>query len=121
MLADPITIAADSPNPAVNFAVTRSDGYGSERVDTAGGGYSSIINHSVTKNGDRHYLQVLQKKDATDPYTNLTKSVQASASIAIQRPSTGFSDTDMINLVKLLTDTLADADVTVAKLLQFQS
>ncbi len=121
MLADPISIAANSPNPAVTFAIIRSDAYGSERVDTSGGGYSTIINHSKTKSGNRHYLQVILNKDATDPYSGLTKPVKASASISISRPPFGFSDTDLINLVKLLTDTLADSEVTTAKLIQFQS
>lgn len=121
MLADPFTIAANSPNPALVFAITRSDGYGSERTDTGGNGYQTIINHQKTKNGDRHYLQVIQTKNATDPYTTLTKSVRATASISISRPSFGFSDTDLVNLVKALTDILADSEVTVAKLIQFQS
>lgn len=121
MLADPITIAANSPNPELKLAIIRSDAYGSERVDTNGGGYTSVINHSKSKNGNRHYLQIVLTKDATDPYSGLTKSVKASASFSISRPPFGFSDADIVNLVKALTDTLADSEVTPGKLIQFQS
>lgn len=120
MLADPITIAANSPNPEIKLAMIRQDGYGSERNDTNDGGYSTIINHSTGKSGDRHYLQLILKKTATD-LNGLVKAVQASVSLSIARPVFGFTDTDIINLVKAFTDTLADAEVTPAKLIQFQS
>jgi hypothetical protein len=121
MLADPITIAANSPNPEIKLAIIKQDGYGSERTDTNGGGYSTLINHTTVKAGRRHYLKLSLTKDATDPYTALTKSVQASVSLSIARPPNGFSDTDIINLVKAFTDTLADSEVTPAKLIQQQS
>lgn len=121
MLADPITVAAASPNPALSLAIIRSDAYGSERVDTGGNGYSTIINHTKNKNGDRHYCQLILTKDATNPYSGLVQKQAASVSMTINRPAFGFSDTDLVNLAKAFTDMLADADVTVAKLIQFQS
>ena len=121
MLADPVTVAAASPTPELKLAVVKADGYGSERVDTNAGGYSSIINHAKTKKGTRHYLQLLLTKNATDPYSGLTQQVVASVSFTINRPSFGFSDADMVALAKALTDFRDDSEVTTARILQFQS
>lgn len=122
MLPDPVTVAASAPTPALVFAVVKSDGYGSERVDTGGNGYTVIINHSRPKGGgDRHYVQMLKTVNATDPYSGLVRKQTASVSITISRPSFGFTDADMVALAKALTDFRDDAEVTTAKLLQFQS
>lgn len=123
MIKDPVTIAAAAPTPQLVFGVIRSDGYGSERVDTNGGGYSTVINHTKsTKTGlERHYLQILQKKNATDPYSGLVKSVTASCSLTINRPSFGFTDADIVALSKALTDFRDNTDVTTLRLIQFQS
>lgn len=121
MLADPITIAAASPTPQLTFAVIRSDGYGSERVDTGNGGYGLVIQHSTSKNGNRHYMKISQTVDAANPYSGVTQKLVATVSLSISRPSFGFDDTAMVALVKALTDTLADSEVTTAKILQFQS
>lgn len=122
MLVDPITVAAASPTPALNFAVIRSDGYGTERRHTGTDLYDLIINHSRdAKKGDRHYMQIKYTVDAVSPYTGLTSKQTASVSLAIQVPPFGFTEAAMVALVKALTDTLADADVTSTKLLQFQS
>jgi hypothetical protein len=121
MLADPVTVAAAAPTPEVKFSVIKHDGYGSERNDANGGGYSSIINHQRTKTGTRHYLQVLHTKNAVDPYSGLTKSVTASVSFTINRPSFGYTDAEMIAIAKLLTDYRDDSEVTTARLLQLQA
>lgn len=122
MLPDPVTVAAAAPTPALVFAVVKSDGYGSERVDTGGNGYSVIINHSRPKGGgDRHYVQMTKTVNATDPYSGLTRKKVASVSITIARPDFGFTDADMVALAKALTDFRDDSEVTTAKLLQFQS
>jgi hypothetical protein len=127
MLADPITVAANVTtgleHPELKLAIVRSDGIGSERRDTNAGGYASIINHSTTKQGsERHYMQLLQTKDATSPYNPAIVQKQiASVSLTINRPSFGFTDADMIKLVSAMLDTLNDSEVTPAKLLQFQS
>lgn len=122
MLADPITVAAAAPNPALVMAITRSDNYGSERVDTGGNGYTSIIKHDKgSKNGDRHYFQLVLTKDVTNPYTGSLSSQKATVSISISRPPFGFSDTDLVNLAKAHADMLADSEMTVAKFIQFQS
>lgn len=122
MLADPVTVAAASPTPALSFTMVKQDGYGSERVDSGGNGYSVIINHSRPKGGgDRHYVQILQTVNAADPYSGLTRKQTASCSITISRPSFGFTDAQMIALCKALTDFRDAATVTTARLLQFQS
>lgn len=121
MLVDPITVAAASPTPALTFTIIKQDGYGTERVDSGGNGYSTLINHSKSKNGNTHYVQMIQTKDVTDPYSGATRPQKATVSLTIRRPVSGFSDVDMVALTKALTDFLADTDVTTAKLLQFQS
>jgi hypothetical protein len=103
------------------MAVVRSDGYGSERVDSGGNGYTIITNHSTGKNGNRHYLQLRLVKDATNPYSGLVSKQTASVSIAIGRPAFGFTDAEMVAVVKALTDYLADSEVTTQRILQFQS
>lgn len=123
MLPDPVTIAAAAPTPALVFAKTRVDGYGSEAIDTGGNGYSTLISHTPGKGstGNRHYLKITQVKNATDPYSGLTKAQSASVSISISRPSFGFSDTDMVALVTACRDWLYDSEVTPLKILQLQS
>jgi hypothetical protein len=97
------------------------DGYGSEAVDTGASGYSTLINHTPSKNGNRHYLKMNLVKNATDPYSGLTKQQTASVSMSISRPPFGFTDTEMVDMVEAFRDWLFDADVTPAKILQFQS
>jgi hypothetical protein len=122
MLPDPVTIAAASPTPALVFTIVKQDGYGSERVDTGGNGYSVIINHNRIKGGgDKHYVQMTQTVNATDPYSGLTRKQVASVSLTINRPSFGFTDAAMVALAKALVDFKDDSEVTTAKLLQFQS
>jgi len=120
MLIDPVTVAASAPNPEFKFAIVNQDSYGSERRDLNGGGYSLKINHTKLKDGERHYLQVLQDKDITDPYTAIVRRKTMSVSMSVSMPA-GFTSTEGVNLIKALTDTLADLDVTPVKLLQWQS
>lgn len=122
MLVDPVTIAAASPTPSLVLAVVKSDGYGSERVDTGGNGYTVVINHSRPKGGgDKHYVQMTQTLNATNPYTGLTQKQVASVSMTIVRPAFGFDDAAIVALCKALTDFRDDSEVTTARLIQFQS
>lgn len=122
MLPDPVTIAAASPTPSLVFTIVKNDGYGSERKDSGGNGYTVITNHSYQKGGgDKHYIQMTQVVNAVDPYSGLTKKQTASVSMTIVRPSFGFTDAAMVALAKALTDYRDDSEVTTAKLLQFQS
>jgi len=122
MLPDPVTVAAASPTPSLVLAIVKSDGYGSERVDTGGNGYTVITNHQKLKGGgSNHYVQMTQAVNATNPYTGQTQRVVASASITIRRPSFGFTDAAIIALAKALTDYRDDSEVTTARLIQFQA
>lgn len=121
MFVDPVTIAAASPTPALVFSTVKQDGYGSERVDTGGNGYSVIINHTKGKQATRHYVQVIQTKDVTDPYTGAVRKQNAYVSFTISRPLTGWTDVQMDALSALMIDFLEDSEVTTARLLQFQS
>jgi hypothetical protein len=122
MLPDPVSITAASPTPALVFTIVKQDGYGSERVDTGGNGYSVIITHSRPKGGgDKHYVQMTQTLNATDPYSGLTRKQVASVSMSISRPAFGFTDAAIVALAKALTDFRDDSEVTTARLLQFQS
>jgi hypothetical protein len=120
-LADPITVAAAAPTPALNFYVVKQDGYGSERRHDGADKYVLTFNHSSGKGGDRHYMQIKLTIDAESPYTGLTSQQTASVSLSVTVPPYGFDSTAMVALIKALTDTLADADVTSAKFLNFQS
>jgi hypothetical protein len=122
MLPDPVTVTAASPTPELNFTIVKQDGYGSERVDTGGNGYAVITNHSRPKGGgDKHYVQMTQTLNATDPYTGLVKKQTASVSLTIVRPAFGFTDAALVALCKALTDYRDDSQVTTARLIQFQS
>lgn len=120
MLVDPITVAASAPNPELKFAIVNQDSYGAERRDTNNGGYTLKINHAKLKDGERHYMQILLAKDVTDPYTLAVRRKEASVSLSCSIP-VGFTPTEAVNLIKALTETLADSEVTPTKLLQWQS
>jgi hypothetical protein len=121
MLADPVTIAAATPTPELKFSIVSIAGTGTERVDTNGGGYTLITQHTKSAKGHRHYLQLLQTVDAVDPYSGLTKKQVASVSLTINRPLFGFTDASLIALAKAITDYRDDSEVTTARLLQGQS
>lgn len=120
-LPDPITVAAASPTPALTFSVVKKDGYGAERWDVANG-YQLSFNHSVTQNnGERHYMKISQTLDATSPYTGQVSKQIANVSISASFPPFGWNAGAKAALVKALTDTLADSDVTIAKFVAFES
>jgi len=121
MLADPFTIAANAPTPSLVMAITKSDGYGSERVDTGGNGYNTVINHTPGKNGDRHYFKITLTKDATNPYSGLVQKQTASVSVSVAVPPFGFTTANMVDLWEALVDSINDAEVTMTRLLQNQS
>jgi hypothetical protein len=120
MLPDPFTIAAAAPTPEMIFSVVKSDGYGSERR-TADGIYTLVINHEDAKAAERHYIRITEVKDAVNPYTGGTSKQSATVSIAMSFPKFGWTLAQKVALVKALTDTLADSEVTSTKILSFQS
>ncbi|DAD51960.1 TPA_asm: coat protein [ssRNA phage Esthiorhiza.1_2] len=122
MLVDPVTVTAAAPTPSLVFGIVKQDGYGSERRDTGGNGYTMITNHTLQKGGgDKHYLQITQEVSAADPQTGLMRKQKASVSMTIVRPTFGFTDAMIVALAKALTDYRDDSEVTTARLIQFQS
>jgi hypothetical protein len=120
MLIDPITVAASSPNPELKLAIVNQDSYSTERRDLNDGGYTLKINHGKLKDGERHYIQLLLGKNITDPYTAVVRRKEASVSMSVSLPL-GFTTAEGVALIKALTETLADSEVTPTKLLQWQS
>jgi hypothetical protein len=123
MLIDPITVAASAPTPALSFAVVQYDGsgMGSKRVDAVNG-YTLTFKHSQNPNtGDRHYMQLQQTVTAVNPLTGGSSLQTASVSISASFPAFGWTAAQKDALVKALTDTLADSDVTTTKFNSFQS
>lgn len=122
MLVDPVSVTAAAPTPALVLAIVKQDGYGSERRDTGGNGYTVVTTHQNLKGGGRkHYVQMKQDVIAPDPITGVNKTYTASCSLTIVRPVTGFTDAAIVALSKALTDYRDDSEVTTARLLQFQS
>jgi len=121
MLVDPIAVAANSPNPALTFAVVSYTGEGSERRDVANGYFLNFSHSSSAKTGERHYMQLKQTLTATNPITGGNSIQTASVSLSVSIPSFGWTTAAKVALVQALLDTLADSDVTIAKLIGFQS
>jgi hypothetical protein len=121
MLVDPVTVAAAAPLPALTLAVVRTDGYGTERVDTGSSGIGTVINHTPSKNGNRHYVKLTWSKDATNPYTGLVQKQVASVSLSFARPAFGFTDADCVSLIGACRDFIYDTEVTPLRIIQMQS
>lgn len=118
MLADPLVIAAAAPTPAIDLAIVKHDGYGSERVDDNGAAYGSVINHETLKDGYRHYVKVTFAKDITNPYTGVIQKKYLTASLTVNAPI-GFTDAEKTAQYELLDDVLRAA--TLAKIWQRQA
>lgn len=120
MLTDPISVDADSPNPALSFVMIRQDGLGSERRDPSGD-YGLVINHSTSKAGDRHYVKLVKTVNATNPYNSLVSPQSASLSVTISSPAFGFTAADLANLYKAIVDTIASTDAGIDRIIGFES
>lgn len=120
-LPDPITVAANSPTPQLVFAKTRFDGYGSEYVDSGGNGYLITISHQPGKASNRHYVRLVRKVNAVNPFSGLTQAKEASVSLSFVQPDFGFTSADMVALVQAMFDFILDSEVTTSKLLLNQS
>jgi len=113
MLADPISIAANAPTPALVLKVSEWKGKGSIRQDAAGV-FSTQISHETVKTGKRHYLKVSETRSAIDPITGTTKMQVASASLSLSVPSFGWTAAQAVDLVELLIDIINDAEFTIS-------
>lgn len=121
MLVDPITVAANSPTPALSLAVVSYTGTGSERRDVANAYGLKFSHSSNAKSGERHYMQMTQTVTATNPITGGNSIQTASVSLSVAIPSFGWTTAQKVALVQALLDTLNDSDVTITKLIGFQS
>lgn len=119
-IADPLAIAAASPTPALSLSVIdRSKPLQADRRD-AGGVYSTVISHSVGKNGStRHYIQVKQEIIATSPVTGLDSKQTGTVSVSIAIPPFGFDVAAQTALYELIDDVVRAA--TLAKILNLES
>jgi hypothetical protein len=113
MLIDPITVAASSPTPALSFSVVDVGPYTSQRFDSPNV-YGLKFSHKrpTTRSPETHYMQITQTLSVTDPVTGAVSPQTASASISMSIPPNGWTSATKVALLKALTDTLADSDVT---------
>lgn len=121
-LPDPITIAASAPTPAVVYRIVgptpKLDGL---RRLSDDGVYGLVITHSVPLNStERHYVRVTERKSVTAP-SGAVSNQEAYVSLNMGFPPYGWSAAQKAALVKLLTDVLADAEVTVPAIINQQS
>jgi hypothetical protein len=115
MLTDPISVAAAAPTPALSF--TRVSWQGQTAVWKDGvNAYQLDMNHSMPVNGaEKHYLRITQYLTATNPITGGQSYQQASVSLSMSVPAFGWTAATKAALIKALTDTLNDAEFTVAR------
>lgn len=118
MFTDPIACAGTTP--VTSWKRVRTDGYGAEYLDV-GTGITAIVNHTKTKAGVRHYLQLAEKKQAVDPLTGTTKEVIATCSVSLFVPTFGWTEAQAAALYALLVGVIADGDVTINRIIQGES
>lgn len=120
MLVDPITVAASSPTPGLNFSVVDVSPFASQRFDAVNV-YGLKFSHKrpTTKSPETHYMQITQTLSVTDPITGAISPQTASASISVSVPPNGWTSATKVALLKALTDTLADSDVTPTNFINY--
>jgi len=123
MFADPtsVTIGATitpSGGTATSLSRIRTDGYASE-YRSADGLTGGAIKHQL---GKRYRSEVRFDKNATyvDPTTGLTIPVSTSVYAVINRPTAGFTNTDIKNLILGLAAYLG-VTANLDKILAFES
>lgn len=102
MFADPISISVGQTNAisggtAKSMARIRSDGYAAE-YQTSDGLYSAKITHTRGSR-TRSEARIDFYTPYTDPSTGLTKTVSASAYVVLNRPSAGFTTTQLSDIL----------------------
>lgn len=86
---------------------------------TAEGDYEMSVRQYQTNSRFRREVRLTQKKDATDPYTAITKSVSTSVTLVVDEPKFGFDDTEigyLIAALKAWYDTNAQAKVLTGEI-----
>jgi len=106
MFADPTSIAigatvSSTGGTATSLARIRTDGYSSE-YRTSDGTNDFAVKHQL---GSRYRSEVRLNKNATytDPSTGLVVPVSASVYLVVNRPTAGFSNSDIKGLINGIT------------------
>jgi len=102
MFADPISISVGQTNAisggtAKSMARIRSDGYASE-YSTSDGLYTAKVTHQRGAR-TRSEARIDFFTPYTDPSTGLTKTVSATAYVVLNRPTAGFTNTNLTDLL----------------------
>jgi hypothetical protein len=120
MLIDPITVAASSPTPALSFSVVDVSPFASQRFDAANN-WGLVFSHRkpTTKNKETHYMQLSQTLSVADPVTGALSPQTATVSLSVSVPPNGWTSASKVALIKALTDTLADSDVTATNFINY--
>lgn len=102
MFSDPISISVGQTNAisggtAKSMARIRSDGYAAE-YSTSDALYTTKISHTKGTRW-RSEARIDFFTPYTDPSTGLTKTVSASAYVVLNRPSAGFTNTQLSEII----------------------
>jgi hypothetical protein len=122
MFTDPIAVNAIGSLPALTLTRVQQDGFGSVWVDIPNG-FSFQVTHSSPTDlskGERHYLKVSMTRDVTLPNGNVQK-LTAYGSLVLSVPQYGWTQTEKQNLLSLLLDLPVETEVTIAKVVGFES
>lgn len=119
MLADPQSVTTD----AAHSLPRSGTGIDSGVFQNAADGYTFAINHSYSNSRARHVVRLNQRKIVTDPlFSTQNKQVEATATVTINSPVSGFTDTELKNLVKgLVNNLLASSDANLIKVIGRES
>lgn len=122
MFTDPIAVSAIGSLPALSLTRVQQDGFGSVWVDIPNA-YAFTVTHSSPTDlskGERHYLKIANTRDVTLPNGNVVKQT-AYASIVLSVPQYGWTQTEKQNLLSLILDLPIETEVTIAKIVGFES
>jgi len=123
-ISDPFSVAAFGAVPATSWGIIARDGFGSTRADLTNGYFMKITHSDPTQPGqkfEKHYLQVTQPKDVTDPVSGLVKRVVASVSLSVSIPSAGWTYSQKVDFVNLLVNALADGDFSTNRFVTYDT
>lgn len=117
-LADPQSVTTD-----VAYTLPRiKTGDTSAEYATSDGTKSLLVSHQVVRGRRRSLIKVQTKKVSTDPLTDVKSEIGAVVNISIDRPSVGFTETELLQLVKgAFTWGTASTDANLKKTLGLES
>jgi hypothetical protein len=120
---DPIAIAAASPTPALTMSRVSTGNFKSTYFDLANG-YTFNVEHSdPTNHGkkqERHYARLQETKSVTLPSGSVVLQA-ASVSISMSVPPYGWTTAQKVALFLALFGSILDSDVSVAKLIGYET